>query len=107
MVQLLSSFQCRSSRKYYYYRRPIGDPSEIDIPKRKPIGDFDMLHRRPTCPIGDRHAPWEKTFTIGDLHGCGVPSETNMHAESNRNLNTYLFKYTHFYLLFAYLHILE
>ena len=35
----------RSSHKYYYYQRPLGDP-------RKPtclIGDLDMLHRRPTC----------------------------------------------------------
>ena len=47
----------RSSRKYYYYRRPI-------------------CHRRPTWLIGDRHVwletHWRPTCLIGD------PSETNM-----------------------------
>ena len=36
--------------------RPIGDPSETDMPVRRPIGDLDMLHRR---PIGERPAPSE------------------------------------------------
>ena len=43
----------RNSRKYYYYRRPIGDPLET---YRRPIGDRNALsetHRRPTCLIGD------------------------------------------------------
>ena len=92
------------------------------------IGDLDMLYRRPTFPIGvrhapsetdlsdrrpigDRHAPSEKDMPdwrpIRDRHVCGDPSETNMPAESNRNLNTYTFKYTYAYILFAYLHILE
>ena len=59
--------------------RPIKDrhaPSETDMP-----------HRRQTCPIGDR----------------GSPSETNMPAESSWYLNTDTFKYTYFYILFAYL----
>ena len=34
----------RSSLKYYYYRRPIGDLSETDMSDRRPIGDLDMLH---------------------------------------------------------------
>ena len=47
------------------YRRLIGDPSETDLPHRRPIGDrhasseTDMPHRRPTCFIGDRHASSE------------------------------------------------
>ena len=28
-----------SSLKYFYYRRPIGDPSETDMPDRRHIGD--------------------------------------------------------------------
>ena len=58
-----------SSRKYFYYRRHIKDPLkndmpdwrpqrrhaslETDMPIRRPIGDVDMLHQRPTCLIGD------------------------------------------------------
>ena len=54
-----------SSGKYYYYRRPIGD--------------LDMPHRRPTCLIGDRHASletvmphWRSTCNIRD------PSKTDL-----------------------------
>ena len=78
----------------------IRDPSETNRPDRIPSGDRHaclethwrhqhalsetvMLYQRPTCL-------WS-------------PSETNMPAESNRNLNTYIFKYTYFYILFAYL----
>ena len=57
----------KSSWKYYFYRRPIEDVSETDIPdrrsigdlsetnmpNRKPIGNLNMLHRR---PIWNRHA---------------------------------------------------
>ena len=42
-----------------------------------------MSHWRPTYPNRDRHA-------------SGDPSESNMPAESNWNLNTYIFKYTFF-----------
>ena len=66
-----------SSRKYYYYRRPTCL-----------IGDLDMLHRRLTSPIGDRHAP----------------SETDMPAEPNRNFNTLIFL---FFLYFLLIYILE
>ena len=68
-----------SSRKYYYHRRPIGEPLET---YRKPtclIGDLDMLHRRLTCPIGVRHA-------------CGVDSEFQ---------HFFLFSYT--FCLFIYI----
>ena len=61
-----------SSRKYHYYQKPIRDLSETHMP-----------HRRPTCLIGD-------------------PSEINMPAESNPNLNTDILKYSLFYILFAY-----
>ena len=30
-------------RKYYYYRRPIGDPSETNMPHRRPIRDRQAL----------------------------------------------------------------
>ena len=56
------------SRKYYYYRRPIGDPWQTDIPDRRSIKD---------------------------------PTETDM--RSPIRIQTGLFKYTYFYLLFVYL----
>ena len=58
-----------------YQQVLIGDPSETDIHYQRP------------------------TFTIEDRHGCKDPWETNMPAESKRNLNTYIFKFTYFYLL--------
>ena len=67
-----------SSRKYYYYLRPIGNPSETDMPDRRPQhapSETDMPDRR---PIEDRHA-------------CGDQLETNMPAESNRNFITYIY----------------
>ena len=64
------------------HRRPtcfIGDPSETDMPHRRPIGDQHVsseIHQRPTCLIGDRLAssetPRRPTYFIGD------PSETDM-----------------------------
>ena len=35
------------------YQRPIRDPSETNMPERRPIGEIDMPHWRPTCLIGD------------------------------------------------------
>ena len=73
----------RSSRKYYYYRRPIIDQhawskthqrpqhasSETDMPDQRPIRDLDILHQRPTCLIRD---PLETNMPdrrpIGDLN---------------------------------------
>ena len=96
-----------SSRKYYYYRRPIGnlsephrrptcligDPSETDMLDRRPVGDWHVwleTHQRPTCLIRDRHASsetnmphWRPTCFIGD------PSETNM-PRWRPIINTYL-----------------
>ena len=37
----------KNSSYICYYRRPIGNPSEKDMRERRPIGDLDMLHRRP------------------------------------------------------------
>ena len=45
--------------------RLIRDPSETNIPARRPRHaslDTDLHDRRPTCPIGDRHA-------------CGIQTE--------------------------------
>ena len=70
---ILFSLFLKSSRKYYYYRRPvvdisethqrptclIEDPSETDMPDRRPISETDMPHQRPTCLIGDLHASLE------------------------------------------------
>ena len=69
-----------------------------------------MPHRRPTCPIGDRHAPSETDMPhrrpicpIGDRYACGDPWETNMPAKSDKNVNTYLVKYINFFFTFCLL----
>ena len=87
------------SRKYYYCPRHRHASSETDMP-----------HRRTTCPIGDRHAPSETnipdrspTCPFGDWHACKDPSNTNMPAESNRNLNAYIFNW--YFCLFIYMSI--
>ena len=41
------------SQHYFLY---LGDPSETDMPDQRPIGDLNLLNRR---PIWDRHAPSE------------------------------------------------
>ena len=51
-----------SSRKYYFYRIPIGDPSETYMFNQRPLGDRHV-DRRPTCLIGHQYASSE---TIGD-----------------------------------------
>ena len=60
-----------SSRKYYYYRRPIAVLSENDMPDRRLIGDLMETYWR---PIGDRYA-WSETSTclIGDLSETDMP----------------------------------
>ena len=70
--------------------RPVRDLLETHQRPTCLIGDLDMLNRRLTCPIGDRH-PWSETYRkpsypIGDRYVRGDQSETNMLAESNRNL---------------------
>ena len=64
--------------------RPIGHPSEIDMPHQRPIRDRHAsleTHQRPTCLIGDRHASLETgmpyrrpTCLIKDRHAS---SETH------------------------------
>ena len=75
------------------HRRPIGDPSETDMPDRGSIGDrhawsetnqrptcligdpseIDLPHRRPTCLIGAlSETHWRPTTLIGD------PLDTDM-----------------------------
>ena len=45
-----------SSRKYYYYRRSIGDLSETQRRRRCLIGDLDMHHLRDMPDRRPRHA---------------------------------------------------
>ena len=55
-----------SPRKYYCYRRLVGDPSETNnmtdewptcmIGDRLVRSEIGLFDRRPTCSIGDRHA---------------------------------------------------
>ena len=80
------------------HRRPIGnilegDPSETDMPDRRPIGDLNMLHQRPTCLIRDLDMLHQRPTCIGDLKmlhlrptcHIGNPLETEMlHLRSNR-----------------------
>ena len=61
-----------SSRKYFYYRRPIGDSSETH---RRSIEDrhvWSETQRRPTCLIWHWHAwsetLWRPTCLIGYRH---------------------------------------
>ena len=65
----------KSSRKYYYYRRPIGDPLETDMPERRSIRDPPEAHWRPQHasskpdipdqrPMGDRHAQPETDLPV-------------------------------------------
>ena len=70
----------------------------------------NMPDRRPTCLIWDRHA-WSET-DIAWLETDGPPSEIDMPVETHLSLTclrspvriTHLFKYTYFYILFAYLY---
>ena len=105
MMSIAERGKKTSSRKYYYFRRPIGDPSETH---RRPtsligylnmlhrrltglIGDLDMLHRRPTCLIGahrrPRHAK-SKTLTcyIGDRHDLLETHQRPQHASLETNM---------------------
>ena len=36
-----------STQNYYYYRRPIVDSLETNMPDPKPIMDLDMLYWKP------------------------------------------------------------
>ena len=107
-------------------QKPRHASSETNMPVRRPIEGLNVLHRRPTCLIGDpsktltcynrdQHAwsethqrPWHASLEtdlldprpIGDQHICGDPPETNMPWSPIR-IQTHLFKYTYFYLLFA------
>ena len=56
--------------------RPIGDQHARSETSTCLMGDLDMPHRRPSCPIRNRH-------------GCGDLTETDMPAESNQNSNTF------------------
>ena len=49
--------------------RPIIDPWETDMHDQRPIGDLNMLYRRPTCRL---EAHWRLTCL------CGDPPETDM-----------------------------
>ena len=67
----------RSSRKYYYYWRPIGDPMETH---RRPIGDLsDRRH------IGDQH-----TWSVTHGRPIGDTSETNMPDQRPRQSSCFI-----------------
>ena len=44
------------------------------MPDRKPIGDLEMRHRGPTCPIGEQYA-------------CEDPLETPMGCRSGKSVS--------------------
>ena len=82
----------------------MGDTSETDMPDRGPIGDRDILHRRPTCLIGDpskTDMPHRRLRClwrpIGDRHACGVQSEYK---------HIYLNKLIFIYFLLIYIGIM-
>ena len=77
------------SRKYYYYWRLSGDPSETNMPDRRPR---HASSETSTCFIGDWHAPSD-TDMPDRRPKCpaDVLVETNMPAESNQNFNTYTY----------------
>ena len=86
------------SQKYHYYRKPFEDQSENDMPELRPIGDLNILPRRPTCRIEDRHArseidmPQRKpTSPVNDPHAFGDPTKADTPAKSKRNLNNYIY----------------
>ena len=79
------------------------------MPDRKPIRNLDMPHRRLTCLIGDpseTDIPDRRpTYPIGDQH---VPSETDMPVETHRSptclltpigIMTHIVKFTYFSIL--------
>ena len=68
-----------------YYRRSIWDPSETDMPDRRPWHAYSETDISDQRPIWDRH-----TCPIKDHHACGEPSETDMPAKSNRYSNTFI-----------------
>ena len=97
------------------YRRPIGEPAETYW---RPFGDLHArleTHRR---PIGDpqrpRHAMSETDMSDRRPNGDqNAPSETDMPVETDRRptslrspirIQTHLFKYSYFYIIFAYLY---
>ena len=68
--------------KHYYYWRPIGDPSETDMP-----------HWKPTCLIGDQHTSsethWRLTCLIWDQH-CTAETHGRPTCLMETHKNTYL-----------------
>ena len=88
-----------SSRKYYYYWRPIRDPSETNMPDQRLIRDWDVwskthrklwhassvTHLKQTCPFKVRHTwlttHWRPTCLVWDQHTFLIKDtlETDMH----------------------------
>ena len=78
------------------HRRPNGNWHDWSETSRCFIRDrhvWSETNRRPTCPIGDRHAP-SKT---------GMSVETHRRPTSLRSPNRiqHIFKYTYFYIIFC------
>ena len=74
-----------SSQKYYYYWRPIGDWHALSETSTFFIGDLDMLHRIPTCLIGDPLKT--STCFIGDRHAWLETHRRHRHAKSETNMS--------------------
>ena len=60
MMSIAERGKKTSSRKYYYFRRPIGDPSETDKPDRIPqhaTSETDRPDRRPRHASSETNMP--------------------------------------------------
>ena len=67
MVQKYKMMKSTSLWKCYYYRRPIGDPSNTStcfFGDQHAPSETNMSHWRPTCPIRDRHAQSETNSPV-------------------------------------------
>ena len=85
-----------SSRKYHYYRRPMGDLDmlhrrhqhyslETDMPDWRPRHASSETHLKPTCPIVDQH-----TCLIRDIYVCKKSDCTPQACWSPMSLHRYV-----------------
>ena len=99
------SMFCSSSRKYYHYRRTIGEhvSSETDMPLRRSTCLIGDPLENSTCLIGDRHAPSETDMPdrrlIKDQHACEVQSEF-------KHIHILIHLFLYIFCLFIYIGIM-